>query len=409
MTEEIHNQIDEILSRNREPVEGAVKEETQRFSRLGQQHAQQIVSEAWQEAEEIIATSQKKAEGIIEDSQRQAGDIISQGQQSAADIVLAARQKADEVMAEGTKQANEVIEQARRLAGEAGVRIEREARGQAETIMANARQEAAETVRRTEEDIRRQMKEKTREQKEKILAEAREEADVIIAEARQAAEIEGRRIIEMLQQETQKKLEQETVNFQTYAQAQADEIRHDTEKKAAGLLKAIDDDSRHFNGLLTNSIGKYEAILARLKEEVQAEVGEIAKNVTAARKDIEKKLTSYEATNENDSAGPVAKAPTAASLWITLGEPMADDKLNLYKGRIDLKTLSIVDHRKVRSLKAFLTRVQNIKYIGESSNEEGTVLSFEITEPMPLMEILDNIPDVITSEQSGNNIKLTLN
>ena len=76
MTEEIHNQIDEILSRNREPVEGAVKEETQRFSRLGQQHAQQIVSEAWQEAEEIIATSQKKAEGIIEDSQRQAGDII---------------------------------------------------------------------------------------------------------------------------------------------------------------------------------------------------------------------------------------------------------------------------------------------------------------------------------------------
>jgi uncharacterized protein YijF (DUF1287 family) len=88
---------------------------------------------------------------------------------------------------------------------------------------------------------------------------------------------------------------------------------------------------------------------------------------------------------------------------------MSDEKLNLYKGRIDLKTLSIVDHRKVRSLKAFLTRVQNIKYIGESSNDEGTVLSFEITEPMPLMEILDNIPDVITSEQSGNNIKLTLN
>ncbi len=404
MTDEINHEPDV-----RETADESRSDEAPRFSRLGQQHAQQIVQEAWQEAEEVIAGSQAKAAEIVENGRREAGDIISQSRQAADDIVLTGRRKADEVMTEGKEKANAVIEEARKLAGEVGERIEQEAREQAETILADARQEAKETVRRTEEDLNRQLKEKTRERKEKILAEAKQEAENIVAEARKTAEEEGRRIVEMLQQETQKKLEQETANFQTYAQAQADEIRRDTEKRAAGLLKGIDDDSRHFNTLLTDSIKKYEDILARLKEEVQAETGEMAKHVTATRRDIEKKLTSYNAEDEPGNTSLVVKSPTSSSLWVTLGEPMDDAGLNLYKGRLDLKTLSVVDHRKVRSLKAFLTRVQNIKYIGESSNEEGTVLNFEITEPMPLMEILDNIPDVITSEQSGNNIKLTLN
>jgi vacuolar-type H+-ATPase subunit H len=248
-----------------------------------------------------------------------------------------------------------------------------------------------------------------RAQKDKILADAREEADAVIAEAREAAEKEGRVIVENLRKEAQQKLEEETRNFQSYAQTQADEIRADTEKRAAELLRAIDQDSRNVNGLLADSIKRYEVILAQLKEAVQGEVGEIAKNVTAARKQIENKLTSYTASAEEETTARTVKAPSASSLWVTLGEAVEGEALNRYKGRLDLKTLSVVDHRKIRSLKAFLTRVQNVKYIGESSNDEGTVLSFEITEPMPLMEILDNIPDVITSEQSGNNIKLTLN
>jgi F0F1-type ATP synthase membrane subunit b/b' len=410
MADDTGGEPEEKRSEDREQPGEAAQDESQRFSRLGQQHAQQIVQEAWREAEEVIARSQEKAAEIIENSRREADEVLAERKAKADDAIKEARKQADEAAAEGQARANAAIEEARKLADEVGRRIEQEAKEQAEVILADARQEAEDLVRRAGEDLNKQLKEKTKDRREKLLAEAREEADGIIAAAKEEAEKEGRRIVGELQRETQQRLEQETVSFKSYAQAQADEIRSDTEKRAARLLRAIDEDSRRVNGLLADSLKKYEDILGRLKEDVQNEVGEIAKDVTAARKDIENKLTSYTADSESeDAAMPSVKPSTGASFWITLGEPMSDDGLNLYKGRLDLKTLSVVEHRKVRSLKAFLSRVQNVKYVGESSNDEGTVLSFEITEPMPLMEILDNVPDVITSEQSGNNIKLTLN
>jgi hypothetical protein len=76
---------------------------------------------------------------------------------------------------------------------------------------------------------------------------------------------------------------------------------------------------------------------------------------------------------------------------------------------MELKTLSTMDYVVVRKLKGFLVQVPNIKYLGESSSEDGTILLFELKEPSPLMDILSNIPLVEDLVTEGDSIKLILN
>ena len=75
---------------------------------------------------------------------------------------------------------------------------------------------------------------------------------------------------------------------------------------------------------------------------------------------------------------------------------------------MELKTLAPIDFSVVRKLKGYLTQIPNIIYLGESSSEEGTTLSFELKEPLPLIDILNKVPAVESVETQGENIKLIL-
>ena len=81
----------------------------------------------------------------------------------------------------------------------------------------------------------------------------------------------------------------------------------------------------------------------------------------------------------------------------------------LFKGQIELKTLSSMNYALVKELKGFLSKVPNVKYLGESSGEEGSILSFEISEPLPLLDILGSIPLVANVVEQGDTVKLSLN
>jgi F0F1-type ATP synthase membrane subunit b/b' len=369
------------LDEYRQKVGEIIRSENEKFRELAQEQAKQIIDDAWQKAEEIIRESQKKAEKIISDSIDKGEKIVSDSRQNAV------------------RTGNEIEQQA----NQTGSRIVEKARLTAQQI-----------VQEAEEKIKREAKDTMKSQREKVLAKAKDEADSIIAEAKSDAEKKSNAIIERLKKEAQQNLEEEMVKFRADAQAQLVQIRLEAEKKAAHLIDEIANDSNEINEMIIDNIKKSETILGKFKNELQAEVADLTNNTTKARQTLEQKITRYSHMCEEETTGQeISGRPNGnTALWVTLkGEQLQKkDNVNyLFKGEIEMKSLSKFDYLKIRKLKGFMIQVPNIKYLGEFSNDEGIVLSFKMNEPLPLIDVLSNMPSVKKVETQGDNIKLILN
>jgi vacuolar-type H+-ATPase subunit H len=369
------------LNDYRSKVGEIIRTENERFRQLAEEQAQGIIDSAWQKAETIVNESQGKAAKIIADSEEQALSIISDSRDKASDI---------------------------------GKKMEEEAKRRASDIIAGAEQEAGEILREAEERAEKEAKNRVKSQEEKILNKARREADSIIAEARKNAEKETDAIVEKTKAEAEGRVEEELEKFRLQAREQAAQIRVEAEKKASKLIEKIIADGNVVNDMIIEAIKNSESFLENMKNEMQLEVGELTRGLTTARASLEQTVTRFSEKTDDVSVlqNPHKKQNKNLALWVTL----KGDKTYLeaegdfmFQGQMELKTLSSVEYTLVKELKGFLTRVPNVKYLGESSSEEGTILTFEIQEPLPLIDILGNIPLVQNVVTQGDNISLSLN
>lgn len=369
------------LNDYRSKVGEIIRTENERFRELAEEQAQGIIDNAWRKAEEIIGESQEKAKAVIVDGQNKATSIISDS-----------RQKASEV----------------------GKEIEKQARQEASVILKEARQEAGQIVSDAEERTKAEAKSRVKKQEEKILARAKEEAESIVSDARKNAERETTEIIERTKQEAEQRVEEEVGKFRSQAQAQSNQIRIEAEKKASTLIDKIVDDGNMVNEMVIETIKNSEDFLDKMRNDMQVEIGKLTKGLLTARKNMEQSVTSFSEKSENALALQNLKKDfnKKLALWVTLKGNRTAVKENgdfLFKGQIELKTLSSMNYALVRELKGFLAKVPNVKYLGESSGEEGSILSFEISEPLPLLDILGSIPLVANVVEQGDTVKLSLN
>ena len=367
------------LSDYRSKVEEIIRTENERFRELAEEQAKGVIDNAWQKAEAIISESREKAKEIIAESQNKAYSIISDSQEKASNI---------------------------------GNEIEQQAKQKSSEVLKEAEQRVKHIIQEAEEKATREAKNRVRSQEEKILNRAREEANTIIADARKSAERESDEIIDRTKQEAERHVVEELEKFREQAQDQATQIRIEEEKKAAKLIDNIIGYGGKVNEMIIESIKSSEDMLEKMKSDMQLEIGTLTKGLTEARKRLEQSVTSF--TEKSEAASVVQninKINKKMALWVTLkGDKTAlkDNGDFLFRGQIELKTLSTMDYALIKELKGFLIKVPNVKYLGESSSEEGSILSFEIKEPLPMIDILSSVPLVENAEKQGDNIKLTL-
>ncbi len=369
------------LNDYREKVGEIIRKENEKFSQLAQEQAKEIIEDACRKADQAVLESQQKASAIIAESEKKAETIIADCQKHAV-----------------------------KISGE----IEQQANQKSSEIIEKAQQKAKQVIEEAEGNARKEAKGRVKSQEEKILAKAREEAALILTDARKNAEKESSETMEKTKMEAQQRFEEEITKFRAEAQAQTDQIRIEAQKKAAALIDDIINDNKELNEIIISITKKSETILGKFGNEMQVEAGELTKSVMAARQKIEQKLTAFIGKSEESAVLQRINGSSNknSALWIVLKGDQSDRGDNgkfLFKGNMELKTLSPIDYLLVRKLKGFLIQVPNVKYLGESSSEEGTLLSFEMQEPLPLMDILSKIPWVENVEAQGDNIKLILN
>jgi vacuolar-type H+-ATPase subunit H len=376
-----HGILAHSLNDYRSKVEDIIRTENERFRELAEEQAKTIIDSAWQKAENIIAESQKKA-----------GEIIAAGEKKAEEAVEDSQQKALKISSE----------------------IEQKAHQRYAEIVDEAQQKAQLVIREADEKARKEAKNRVKLQEEKIIAKAKEDAASLITDMKNNAEKEKNEIIARAQKEAEQRREEEIARLQAEIQTQSANILAEAEKKATNLINAIVSGSNEVNDMIIKTMKNSEAILEKLKNELNAEIGELTSNIVTTRNKLEQMVVTALAEKSEENTllrKGFRNSNNNAVIWVALdGEKSAqrDDNTYLFTGRIELKALPSTDHPTLKNLKNFFNQVPNIKYLGESYTEEGYMLTFEIKEPLPLIDILSKIPSVEKVVTLEDSLKLIL-
>ena len=138
-----------------------------------------------------------------------------------------------------------------------------------------------------------------------------------------------------------------------------------------------------------------------------------SKRGVEANSKIETKIATYIQNNKGEIEGiPIIEnSKISGSIWVIPKgeESSAELRAKGYlKGKIELKALSSFDRRRIDYLKKLFLRITSIKFMGESSSDEGIKLEYNLIEPVPLFDILKNIPWVDRVVKKGKNLKLDI-
>jgi len=288
---------------------------------LAKQESEDLFSDAWQKSEHIIADKQEKAQKI------------------ANEIERSARVEADQIILEAKNVAEKIIE-------EADDRTKREAkdktRREIEKIIADARQAAEK-------------------QSTEIMAHSKEEAEQIVKEARESVRAEALK---------------EAEGIVLKAQEDADKIRENSITNATEI-----------DELVMEVLQKADSIFNAFKKQVQDELSEVIQAIDKAKDNLEIR-------SAIDKVDIVEKK---------------DDKNILYSGRRELNILTPYDSLQIKRLKEFLEQIPNLKLDGEAATEDDYSIYINIVEPLPLMTLLLEMSLIASYDIERDKIKLRLN
>jgi len=412
------------LNDYRSKLEEIIRSENEKFRLLAEQQAKDITNDAWQKAEETISQSQTKADEIIRQSEQKAEEAVTLSQQKAREIIGNSEEKAAKIVSDSHRKAEEIYNDSRQKALSVKEETIRQAKEEANNIVIKANREAQQTIREAEESAKKDAKNRVKAEEEKIITRAREEYNSIITKARQEAqsivtkakedsEKQTAEIIDSSKKEAEQLFRNEIERCQALAQAQSDQIRTEAEKKADTLIKDLVNGGKEVHSLISETMANTENLMVKVKEEMLMELGELTKRIVESEKKLQDITNGYvrEYDNKVNNTQIPGNANTSDSLWVILkrdNDEAGIGENGYYNGEIELKTLSSFDVTRIKNVKRYFTQIPNVKYLGEFSSEEGTKISFDLKEPLPLLDILKNMPSIEKVVEEGGNLKLTV-
>ncbi len=264
-------------------------------------------------------------------------------------------------------------------------------------IIKEAKRKAQELISHAETGIKREAKQKTRAQVEKIIGKAKKEAENIIVQAAQAAEKERNNAFATSKQEAEQLIGEITEICRQEAREQSSRVITEAREKADKMMAEIATSSTEINRIVTDIVNRARNTISEFEERLRAETGELARAITETQRKL------GESTMIEPEQEP-APEPTAASRE-AYGNPTLEVRLidensggnnsnrALYSGQIEMRTISSsFDYRYMKQLKKYLVHIPSIKYLQESASEKEMLVLFDVEEPLPLLDILRNVP-----------------
>ncbi len=269
-------------------------------------------------------------------------------------------------------------------------------------IIQNARREAKKIIEEAEESARKDAKKRTQNQVDKISEKARREAEEIIEKATHSAGKIRQDIMAGAKREADFLICDITQKCRQDAEAQSAQIMAESRDKARKMLADVSVSTTMVGQRIAEIVARAKKTAGELESSLQAEAIELSKIVMETQSKLEEASRN---TRPESAANAPSPAKTAPSETANNNNPMLAVRLSgkkapgnngggfLFSGQMEMKSISAeFDYRYLKNLKKYLGHVGNIKYLQEYASEKEISVTFDILEPMPLLEVLNNIP-----------------
>ncbi len=290
-------------------------------------------------------------------------------EQESSEIINRAWQQAENVIAEGEEKTQSIASEIKRKATEEGNKIITEAKNKAEEI-----------IKEADDKAKKEAKDRTRREVERILSSAQQLAE------KQAAEV----ILK-----AKKDVEQIVNEIKEMAKAEG---RHETAKivaEARDRVKKANDDSiqrlAETDKFLAEVGRKAESAVEQCKTQIQTTLSDLLLAVAKARDNLE-----FRNIMDKMDVPDTSKTSTK------------EIEKQLLKGHRELKIIPPYDDLQRKRFMEFLQQIPSIRLAGKSGTEDGETISINITEPLPLLTLLHEMSLVSSFDVRGETIKLKL-
>lgn len=265
-------------------------------------------------------------------------------------------------------------------------------------ILYEARRQAKQIISEAEETVKREARKKTQAQVDKIIGKAKKESEDIIARARQAADKEKDDVVATSKNEAEQLIREITDKCRQETQAQSSKAIAEVRDRAQKMMVDVIASTTEITRLVTEIVNRAKKTIGDFESQLQTETSELAKAIS----ETQIKLEQITAAAREEEVKPVIPAPGKSRDVFknpTLAVRLLGDNSNgkngshsLFSGRVEMKSSSAFDYQYLKNLKKYLVHIPSIKYLQEYASEKEMSVLFDIKEPLPLMDILNNVP-----------------
>ncbi len=271
-------------------------------------------------------------------------------------------------------------------------------------IIREAEKKAKKIIDEAEERAKKEAKKKVKSQAEKLLEKARQEADRMIAEAQEIVNREKNEAVAASKTQTEQLLREITEQFRRETQTRSAEAVSDAREKADELMTEVMNAGTEIHALVKTSLERVQATVTEFEARLQEETDSISRAIADVQAKIERMLEAARQpeyvpvpaglTGEDAGQEPVSLP--------TLRMHVLGDRSNgkngtqpLFFGKVEMKSESATfEYQHFKNLKKQFVKIPSIKQLQESASEKEMSALFDITEPLPLLEILSKMPSV---------------
>jgi F0F1-type ATP synthase membrane subunit b/b' len=284
---------------------------------------------------------------------------------------------------------------------------------EAKEIVLAAKRRAQQIIDEAEEKSKKESTKRTQSQVEKIIGKARKEAEEMIAQARQATEKESSAIVVAAKQEAEQLIREITEKCRRDTQVQSSRAVHEARERADKMMNGIVTSCQEISRMVNQIVSRTRQTIDEFEAKLQTDVSELAKAIAETQQKLEQ--FTVIALKEKEEAKPApARNNTEPTETPKLSVRVLGAKSNgehgtqpLFSGQVEMKSISSsFDYQYLKNLKKYLVHIPNIKYLQEYASEKEISILFELKEPLPLLDILRNIPQVEKVNTEADDISI---
>jgi vacuolar-type H+-ATPase subunit H len=291
-----------------------------------------------------------------------------------------AEKQSEEIIQRAREEADNIIARTEAEAGRLLADTDREAQGAADSLLRRANDRAAKIIGEAEGKAKKEAKQKVRQEMEKIIAAERTLAEKEAEETLRQAHREAEEIVAQQRELVKLETRTETLEIITRAREKARKVDEDS------IIRAHETDQ-----LLAEVVARCQGIVTAFKQQAAAEFGQLENVVNRAKENLKDMIL----------AGDVAATKDVDT-------ELPKSTLRSFKGLQEIRVLRPYRRAQIDELIRALCQYPRVRLSWESGNADYISLNMEIGEPLPLVNLLEELPQVLDCELRDNVIELRL-